>query len=238
MKKSLALILSALLLLSLAPSLAQEGTLPPEAALIDPPARAELVLAPLDQQTRSIPQTTDTVVISGDSFTITSKGVTATMLVPFGLYAFSQDVKQQLDDYIFFFKDPRAAMEYVIGNDLSLFLMDPQNGDQLMYYVRQNDASLFFKDLQEEGVQELAVGYFTENAPEGHVISEVVIKGRNFIRSQEISAKGTPLLIYFTYVNGFLAGFQLDPAGQAIDERNEALLLSLAESAELGAAAE
>lgn len=232
MKRTLALILAAFLLISLVPGLAQTGQLPPEAARLNPVDKLEAELVQGPDQTRSLPLSNDTVVIQNGAFTITSKGVTVTLQAPFGWYAFSQDIKQQLNDYMRVFKDPRSAMEFVINSDLSLFAMDLETSDQIVYYLRESEASLFFRDLQETGVNELAVSYFTENAPEGNQVSELAINGRPFIRSLEIKSSGVPTLVYFTFVSGVMLGFQLDPGDGEVSEADDAILLAFVEGVE------
>ena len=233
MKRTLALILAALLLTGLIPGLAQSDRLPPEAAQLNPPDKLEAELVQGPDQTRSLPQSNDTVVITDGAFTITSKGVTVTLQAPFGWYAFTQDIKQQLNDYMRVFKDPRAAMEFVINGDLSLFAMDLETSDQLVYYLRESEASLFFRDLQEPGINELAVSYFTENAMEGSQIGELAINGRPFIRTVEIKSSGVPTLVYFTFVSGVMLGFQLDPGDGEVAEADDAVLLAFVEGVEI-----
>lgn len=230
MKKTLTLLLAALMLLSALPALTE--ALPPDLELPERPGRLEAELNPLGEGTRSAtPQTEDVVEISDGVFRITSKGITVSLSAPFGWHAFSQDVKQQLDDYLYVFNDPRGAMEFVIGHDLSLFALDAQSGDQLLFYTRDSATTRFFNDLQNPEVQALALGYFQKNAPEGHDASAITVKDRAFIRSLELTGAGEQILVIFTYTQGIQVGFQLQPVDGQIGPEDEALLLSFVEGA-------
>lgn len=226
MKKALSLALCALLLLALLPALAE--TQPPFEPIVPLP-RVEVELNQPEDITRSLPQTTDVVQITDGVYTITSKGVTISLQAPFGFYGFSQDVAQQMDAYMHVFQNPRAAMEYIFALDLSLFLTAPQSTTQLMYFTRRTQVSEFFVSLLDTASFETALNYFASNVKGDIEVGRVTIKGREFITSREVTNGNQPTLVYFTYQDGAMLGFQLIPDGEQISPEEVELLASFVE---------
>lgn len=229
MKKTLTLLVAALVLLA-APAWGQAAEPPFEALPVLP--RLDAPLQSGEAATRSFPQSEDVVLIDLDVFTITSKGVTAKLLTPFGWYGFSQDIAQQLDTYMNVFKDPRAAMNYVFNMDLSLLLIDSQTNLQIMFYTRVNQLSQFFITMGDEAAHQAVFDYFTQNAP-GAKVEKLTVNGLPFVKTEEIGQGGVPNLVYFTYHDGVMLGFQLVPEGDTILPEHTELLQAFIEPLEI-----
>lgn len=227
MKKILTLALCALMLLVPA-AFAQEPPFEPLPPL--PPLEVEIIREA--GQARSLPVSEEVVDIQQDIFTITSKGVTSKLQVPFGWYGFSQDVARQLDAYMNIFNNPRGAMDYVFALDLSLLLIDSQTNNQMMFFTRANQLSGFFVSMESPETHEAVFAYFSKNAPNS-MAEKLEIAGRPFVKTEEIDSSGTPTLVIFTYHNGVMLGFQLLPEDGAINEGDLQLLSSFVETLEI-----
>lgn len=232
MKRAFLIALSALLLMALPGALAEVAEPPAVPFERLPPLEVEI--NPQAGVTRSLPTTEETVVIeNGNTFTITSKGITFKQELPFGWFGFSQDVNQQLNDYMSYFKDPRAALDYVFNIDLSLLVLNTANNYQVLVYTRQNDTSKFFGSLSEEATYQTAMAYFQKNFPDAGIEAIKSDNGNNYVRTVELYESGQYSVIYFTYVNGTMLGFELLTRQEELLPEHEELLLSVVSLVEL-----
>lgn len=148
MKKRIAAILSALLLVSAAALPAQaakkeepEQTPILEAALVAP----ELEKKPIydNRAPASSGLTSDTVTIDEENGTftvITASDTQLSITVPFGAYCITQDVFQQLEIYMSLYRDVSAALKNYISHGIHMDIFDFYTGTST--YVAESDDSL------------------------------------------------------------------------------------------------
>lgn len=231
MRKLLTLALAMLLASNLTPALAQTAPeAPPVGITVQLPA--ELKEAFTGTRSSAFPETQDVVSIDGGVFTITTNGITAEIMLPFGWMGFTQDIKLQLMDYANFFNDPRGIVQYLIDSGINFIAQDPDSGGFVFVFVYRNALSELFINLQDEGMFQTAVSMYQEDSGMGFQRKEATIAGHNFIRSLEPDSEGT-LLIYFTYHEGAVIGFQLSLMGEEATPEEEMILAAVIEGTTL-----
>lgn len=218
MKKTLTLLLALALSLGLTAVTAQELDLgEPGPAGVSARPEAQLRDDILSQRSGAdFPTPKDTVTIDGNVFSITSPtGATVSFQAPFGLLVFSQDIVQQLFDYAMT-KDPLSIVTTLIDNDLSLLVVDPSNGDQIMVFFAADNLSAMIPGMEDEAlVDKLAEHY----GGEAHTLG-----GQVYLRTVE---DGT--LVYFTFHAGVRVGFQMVTVGEEPTAAEEEMMRGLVE---------
>ena len=228
MKKMLAMLLALVMALSLTGGLAQTVTLAPEELTTAPDAGGLRELRKSSSQIRAaaFPETADEVSIKDGVYTITTQGVTITLELPFGWIGFTQDLKQQMVEYLQYFEDPRALVEALVASSINLLALEAGSDAQMMVFSEVNAASSLFMDLADADMYEMALGMYQQSAGEGVDITGEVIGDMNFIRSLELG-EGYEYVVYFTMIGGARIGFELLPHGTEVTEAEEEILVDL-----------
>ncbi|MDD2200311.1 MAG: hypothetical protein PHE08_11350 [Bacteroidales bacterium] len=231
MKMLMALLLAILLAANLIPALAQTSQEAPPVG-ITATLPAELKEAFTSTRSAAFPVTQDVVSIDGGVFTITTNGITAEFMLPFGWMGFTQDIKLQLMDYANFFNDPRSIAQFLIDGGINLLVEDPDSGAFVFVFVYRNSLSELFINLEDEEMFLTALSMYQEDTGLGYKREAANIAGLNFIRSLEPDSEGT-LLIYFTYHEGAVIGFQLAIMGKEATPEEEMILAAVIEGTTL-----
>lgn len=234
MKKMFLLLLALVMTLTLTGGLAQTVTLTPEELTTAPDTEALRQFKQSGSQIRAaaFPKTEDVVSIKDGAYTITTQGVTIALELPFGWVGFTQDLKQQMVDYLQYFEDPRALVEALIASSINLLAIEAGSDAQLMVFSEVNGASTLFGDLADADMFEMALTMYQQSAGEGVDITGKAIGDMNFIRSLE-SSEGGEYVVYFTMKGGARVGFELLPHGTKVTEAEEEVLVELITSATL-----
>ena len=234
MKKLLLTLMALVMTLSLSGGLAQTVTLAPEELTTAPDIALlqELKQSASSVRAAAFPETADKVSIKDGIYTITTRGVTITLELPFGWIGFTQDLKQQMVEYLQYFDDPRALVEALIASSINLLAIEAGSDAQLMVFSEVNGASSLFVDLADADMFEMALTMYQQSAGEGVDITGKAIGDMNFIRSLE-SGEGGEYVVYFTMKGGARIGFELLPHGTEVTEAEEELLVELIQAATL-----
>ena len=229
MKKPLSLLLALALCLTLTSPLAQAAQPTIKASPVAIKERLPEELALTDPGTRSpaaFPITQDVVTIDGGIFIITTNGITAEFQLPFGWQGFTQDIKLQLLDYVNTFDDPRSTVQYLIDRGINLLVNDPASGAIILVFVQRTPLSQLFISLEDEEMFQSALDMYQADSPEGFKREGANMEGLNFIRSLEPDGEDQ-LLVYFTYHEGAMIGFQMWLDGEEATPDEELLLSSV-----------
>lgn len=234
MKKLMVLLLTLVFALGASSALSQTLVLPeqtPGAGInADIPAELKASFAGLRGAT-AFPKSEDVVAINDGIFSITSNGITAQVMLPFGLIGFTQDLKLQLADYAQSFDDPRSLVQYLIDSGINLLVVDPESGSMVFLFIYRDTYSELLVDLQDQEMYETAQMLYQDDEVLGFKRETAVIGERNYIRSLEAGEEN--LLIYFTYYNGASIGFQMSLTGPEATAQEEELMISLMEGLSL-----
>ena len=176
----------------------------------------------------AFPKTEDAIKIDDGIFIITTNGITAEVMLPFGLLGFTQDLKLQLADYAQNFNDPRGLVQFLIDSGINLLVVDPESGAMVFMFIYRDTYSEILVDLQDQEMFETAQTLYQDDEVLGYKRGSATIGDRNYIRSLEPDGEEN-LLIYFTYYDGAAVGFQILLGGAEATAQEEELILSVIE---------
>lgn len=232
MKKTLSFLLSLALMLSVSALAIAEA--PESVTTNDPPITTILDFKDLvlDGTVRSsFPETPDVAQENKDgSVTLTTNGTTVTFTPPFGFYAFSQDLKNQLNTYLTFWKNPRAMAERLIEMGVNLLVIEPSLTSEVHVIIWSDNISEFFVDSSQEGMFDALMELYLKDVPENIKRSSVEVNGRQYVRNEMPTDDGYIVTYYMTIHAGNKVLFRIVSEASPTAEQ-EALLADVVASA-------
>lgn len=204
MKKYLSLFLCLLLALGAVGALAAENDLSDSVAVTVPVVRNLVQLGSPDVRS-AFPETPDKLVLNEDGvYQLTSKGVTLRIQPPFGVLFLTQDMQNQMKDYLLL-NNARGAAETLIANDYNGFYLDPSSGNEILLLLRENALSKLFVNSQENFTEFFAT--VQTILGDNQTASQVDVNGTSYVYVIETASDGVYHL-YYTIKNGVRVALQ------------------------------